>query len=159
MEQREREVILRFLAEPTDVNFGGKVHGGAVMKWIDQAGYACAVGWSRQYCVTLYVGGIRFYKPVHIGNMVEVRAKLIYTGRTSMHIAVDVSAGDPKDGRYTETTHCIIVFVGLDGQGTPIEVKHWEPQTEEDMALEQYAKSIMDLRKGIEEKPSPYRAV
>jgi acyl-CoA hydrolase len=155
MEQREREVILRFLAEPTDVNFGGKVHGGAVMKWIDQAGYACAVGWSRQYCVTLYVGGIRFYKPVHIGNMVEVRAKLIYTGRTSMHIAVDVSAGDPKDGRYAQTTHCIIVFVGLDGQGRPIEIKRWEPQTEEDVALEQYAKSMMELRKGIEEKTSP----
>jgi len=159
MEQSEREVILRFLAEPTDVNFGGKVHGGAVMKWIDQAGYACAVGWSGQYCVTLYVGGIRFYKPVHIGDMVEVRAKLIYTGRTSMHIAVDVSAGDPKDGRYAQTTHCIIVFVGLDGQGTPIEVKRWEPETEEDAALEQYAKSLMELRKGIEEKTSSYNAV
>ncbi len=155
MEQREREVTLRFLAEPTDVNFGGKVHGGAVMKWIDQAGYACAVGWSRQYCVTLYVGGIRFYKPVHIGNVVEVHAKLIYTGRTSMHIAVDVSAGDPKDGRYAQTTHCIIVFVALDGQGRPIEVERWKPQTEEDMALEQYAKSLMELRKGIEEKTSP----
>ena len=155
MEQREREVTLRFLAEPTDVNFGGKVHGGAVMKWIDQAGYACAVGWSRQYCVTLYVGGIRFYKPVHIGNVVEVHAKLIYTGRTSMHIAVDVSAGDPKDGRYAQTTHCIIVFVALDGQGRPIEVECWKPQTEEDVALEQYAKNLMKLRKGIEEKTSP----
>ena len=40
------KVVFRFLAEPTDVNFGGKVHGGAVMKWIDQAGYACAAGWS-----------------------------------------------------------------------------------------------------------------
>ena len=155
MEQREREVTLRFLAEPTDVNFGGKVHGGAVMKWIDQAGYACAVGWSRQYCVTLYVGGIRFYKPVHIGNVVEVHAKLIYTGSTSMHIAVDVSAGDPKDGRYAQTTHCIIVFVALDGQGRPIEVNRWKPQTEEDVALEQYAKNLMKLRKGIVEKTSP----
>ncbi len=159
MAQREREVTLRFLAEPTDVNFGGKVHGGAVMKWIDQAGYACAVGWSRQYCVTLYVGGIRFYKPVHIGDMVEVRAELIYTGRTSMHIAVDVSAGDPKEGRYAQTTHCIIVFVALDSQGTPIEVERWEPETEEDVALEQYAKSHMELRKGIEEKTSPRGAV
>jgi acyl-CoA hydrolase len=66
----EREVTLRFLAEPTDVNFGGKVHGGAVMKWIDQAAYACAAGWSGQYCVTLYVGGIRFYQPVLIGSLV-----------------------------------------------------------------------------------------
>ena len=76
---------MRFLAEPTDVNFGGKAHGGAVTKWIDQAGYACAVGWSGQYCVTVYIGAIRFHKPVLIGNVVEVSAKLIYTGRTSMH--------------------------------------------------------------------------
>jgi uncharacterized protein (TIGR00369 family) len=104
MLEREREITLRFLAEPTDVNFGGKVHGGAVMKWIDQAGYACAVGWSGQYCVTVYVGGIRFHRPVLSGNMVEVSAKLIYTGKTSMHVAVEVSAGDPKEGLYTKTT-------------------------------------------------------
>ena len=57
---RPRAITLRFLAEPTDVNFGGKVHGGADMKWIDQAGYACAVGWSGYYCVTVYIGGISF---------------------------------------------------------------------------------------------------
>src|SRR5688572_29446106 len=83
----DREVTLRFLAEPTDVNFGGKVHGGMVMKWIDQAAYACATGWSGHYCVTVYVGGIRFYKPIFIGALVEVRAKIIYTGTTSMHLA------------------------------------------------------------------------
>ena len=47
---------MRFLAEPTDVNYGGKVHGGVVMKWIDQAGYAAAVGWSGTYSVTVAVG-------------------------------------------------------------------------------------------------------
>ena len=55
----QHEVTLRFLAEPTDVNYGGKVHGGAVMKWIDQAGYAAAVAWSGHCCVTVAVGGIR----------------------------------------------------------------------------------------------------
>lgn len=156
MPEREREVTMRFLAEPTDINFGGKVHGGAVMKWIDQAGYACAVGWAGQYCVTVYVGGIRFYKPVHISNMVEVRARLIYTGKTSMHVAVDVSAGDPRDVRYAQTTHCIIVFVAVDDRGRPVEVRRWEPETEEDAALEQYARRIMELRKRIEEEqPNP----
>src|ERR1700712_544722 len=91
-----RGITLRFLAEPSDVNFGGKVHGGAVMKWIDQAGYTCAVGWSGQYCVTVYAGGIRFYKPVLIGNVVEVKARLVHTGKTSMHVAVDVRASDPR---------------------------------------------------------------
>ncbi len=155
----EREITLRFLAEPTDVNFGGKVHGGAVMKWIDQAGYACAVGWSGQYCVTVYVGGIRFHRPVLIGNMVEVNAKLIYTGKTSMHVAVEVSAGDPKEGLYAKTTQCVIVFVALDDQGKPAEVERWEPESEQDVALERYGKKLMELRKDSEKEMGPYGIV
>ena len=159
MLKREREITLRFLAEPTDVNFGGKVHGGAVMKWIDQAGYACAVGWSGQYCVTVYVGGIRFHRPVLIGNMVEVSARLIYTGRTSMHVAVEVSAGDPKEGVYTKTTQCIIVFVAVDDRGAPVEVERWEPESEQDIALEEYAKKLMSLRKDTEKEIGPHGIV
>ena len=60
-------ITLRFLAEPGTVNFGGKVHGGAVMKWIDEAGYACATRWSKNYCVTASAGSIRFQKPILIG--------------------------------------------------------------------------------------------
>jgi len=133
MLQGEREIILRFLAEPTDINFEGKVRGGAVMKWIVQARYAWAVGWSGQYCVTVYVGVIRFYKPVLIDNVVEV------------------SAGDPKEARLTKTRRCVIVFVALDDQGAPAEIERWRPETEEDAALEQYAKRLMELRKGIGE--------
>lgn len=140
------------------MNFGGKVHGGAVMKWIDQAGYACAVGWSGHYCVTLYVGGIRFYKPILIGNMVEVRARVIYTGKTSMHIAVDVSAGDPKDGHLQETTHCIIIFVAVDEDGKPVAVTPWQPQTDEEAAMERYAVRLMELRRSIEDEMQPHRA-
>ena len=117
---RHRELTLRFLAQPSDVNFGGKVHGGSVMKWIDQAGYACAVGWSGRYCVTVYVGGIRFYKPILMGSLVEVRARVIFTGKTSMHVAVDVSAGDPKDGEFHKTTHCVIVFVAVNDHADSI---------------------------------------
>ena len=53
MSGQQRELAMRFLAEPSDINFGGKVHGGVVMKWIDQAGYAAALGWSGRYSVTV----------------------------------------------------------------------------------------------------------
>jgi acyl-CoA hydrolase len=149
-------MTLRFLAEPADVNFGGKVHGGAVMKWIDQAGYTCAVGWSGHYCVTAYVGGIRFYKPILIGNLVEVSANVIHTGHSSMHIAVDVRAGDPKTSVFVKTTHCIIIFVAVDADGHPLNVPSWTPQTEDDLALERYALKLMELRKDIEEEMKPY---
>ena len=153
--RRQREVTLRFLAEPSAVNFGGNVHGGAVMKWIDQAGYTCATSWSGQYCVTVYVGGIRFYRPIRIGELVEVQARVIYTGRTSMHIEVDVRAGDPKHGELDRTTHCIIVFVGVDADGHPVAVPSWEPITDEDKSLEAYAIKLMELRKKIDEEIHP----
>lgn len=155
---RPREIALRFLAEPLDANFGGKVHGGAVMKWIDQAGYACASSWSGQYAVTVYVGGIRFYRPIQIGHLVEVRAKLIYTGRTSMHIAIDVHSGDSRTGQFTRTTHCIVVFVAVDADGKPMEVPAWVPQSEEDRAMQTYAVKLMELRKGIEAEMARYES-
>jgi len=154
MFQREREITLRFLAEPTDVNFGGKAHGGAVMKWIDHAGYACALGWSAQYCVTVYVGAIRSYKPVLIGNVVEVSAKLIYTGRTSMHVPVEVSAGDPKEAQFTKTTRCVIVFVALGEGGAPAEVERWRPETEEDAAVRQEAHGVTQGYRGRGDAPA-----
>ncbi|HIB65660.1 MAG TPA: acyl-CoA thioesterase [Phycisphaerales bacterium] len=153
----QREITLRFLAEPSDVNFGGKVHGGTVMKWIDQAGYACAVGWSGHYCVTVYVGGIRFLSPVKIGDMVEVAAQIIYTGNTSMHIAVDVFAGSPKSQERRKTTHCIIVFIAMDDEGQSHSVPAWVPESKKDLAMQEYAKKLMELRKGIEQEMDPFR--
>lgn len=157
MTTRQREVTLRFLAQPADVNFGGKVHGGTVMKWIDQAGYACAVGWSGHYCVTIYVGGIRFYKPVLVGSLVEVRAQLIYTGRTSMHVAVDVRAGDLKDHEFTRTTHCVIVFVAVNDHGNPTAVEPWNPETDTDLAHQQYALQLMEMRNRIDGQIEGYK--
>jgi acyl-CoA hydrolase len=152
MEGGQRDVTLRFLAEPGDVNFGGKVHGGAVMKWIDLAAYACSAGWSAKYCITAYAGGIRFVAPIHVGNLVEVSAKVIYTGSSSMHIAIDVQASDPKTLERRLTTHCIVIMVAVDEDGKPTLVPEWVPQTEEDKMLRDSAIKLMNMRKEIGEE-------
>ena len=152
----QHEITLRFLAEPSAVNFGGKVHGGAVMKWIDEAGYACAAGWSGRYCVTIYVGGIRFHQPIHIGDMVEVCARIIHTGRTSMHVSVQVSAGDPKTDNRRDTTQCIIVFVAVDDNGHSVAVPAWEPRDDANITLQDYAKNMMALGKEMEQNAIPF---
>lgn len=143
---RDRELTLRFLAEPTDVNYGGKVHGGAVMKWIDQAGYAAAVAWSGQYCVTVAVGGIRFLSPIRISDLVTIRATLVHTGTTSMRFVVDVRARDPKGTAADDRlcTHCVIAFVALDGpEGRPVPVQAWTPESDDDRRLADYAQEVM----------------
>lgn len=149
VDKSKRHLTLRFLAEPGDVNFGGNVHGGSVMKWIDQAGYACARHWSGNYCVTVYVGGIQFLKPIKIGSLVEVQAKVIYTGNSSMHISVDVFAADPSQDDMDRTTHCVIIFVAVDAAGKATQTPTWIPQTAADKALEDYAQRLMELRQGI----------
>ena len=62
-------------------------------------GYTCAAGWTGEYCVTIYVGGLNFLRPILVGEVVDVRALVIHTGRTSLHIAIDIYAGDPKESR------------------------------------------------------------
>lgn len=150
--EKQSKIRLRFLAEPSDVNFGGNVHGGSVMKWIDLAAYACAAGWSGTYCITAYAGGIRFVKPIKVGNLVEVSARLLYTGRSSMHIAIDVHARDPKQHERALATHCIVIMVAVDESGAPTEVEQWIPQTEQDKLMRESAMKLVELRKDINEE-------
>ena len=135
----QSELVFRFLAEPTDVNFGGKVHGGIVMKWIDQAGYACAAGWSGSYCVTVSVAGVRFKRPILVGQVVEVTAQIAHTGKTSMQIFVSVKCGDPQKNLLTESNHCIISFVAMDKAGFSVPVPQFVAETKQQKKLEQYA--------------------
>ena len=158
MAGQQREVTFRFLTEPTDVNFGGKVHGGMVMKLIDQAGYAAAVGWSGRYCVTVAVGGIQFVQPILIGDLVTVRSKLIYTGTSSMHFAVDVLACDLKDRKERLATSCVIVFVALDSpDGKPTPVPAWTPETPDDRRLGEYAERMLGLSKAMEQQVAEFK--
>jgi acyl-CoA hydrolase len=137
-------ITLRFLAEPSTVNFGGKVHGGTVMKWIDEAGYACATGWAKRYCVTVYVDGIRFHRPIRIGDLVEVQARLACTGNSSMSIAVEVRSGDIKSGAMDKNTECVIVFVAVDEDGKPVPVDSWNPETPGEVALATRVRSQLE---------------
>jgi acyl-CoA hydrolase len=159
MPGHQHEVTFRFLAQPTDVNFGGKVHGGMVMKWIDQAGYACAVAWSGAYCVTVSVSGIQFVAPILIGDLVSVRARLIHTGISSMHLAVDVLARDLRKGEERLATSCVMVFVALDSpDGKPAAVPVWQPADNEDRRLQSYAKKLMDLSRSMEHEVASLRS-
>jgi acyl-CoA hydrolase len=143
-------VDFRFLAEPTDVNFGGKVHGGMVMKWIDQASYACAAQWSKRYCVTVSANGIRFIRPILVGQMITVTARIVHTGKTSMHIYVVVRAGDPKDEKNVVTNRCFITFMAIDESGYPIKVPKFVPETEEDTLLEEVAAEAKSFAKTLD---------
>jgi acyl-CoA hydrolase len=156
MNEQRGKISFQFLSEPTDINYGGKVHGGVVMKWIDQTAYTCARTWAETYCVTVYVGGIRFYSPINIGDLIKIDASVIYTGNTSIHIGIDVYSKDISKGKFEKKTHCIIVFVAVDEKGKPTTVKKWTPVTEEEIMLQEHAIKLKNLRELIEKEMEPF---
>jgi 4-hydroxybenzoyl-CoA thioesterase len=144
-------VVLRFLAAPTDVNWGGKVHGGIVMRWIDEAAHVLATEWTGSASnVAVYAGGVRFYRPLRIGHLVEVEARLLLTGTSSMHISVHVRSGDPATRELDLTTHSLIVFVPLDAEGNAVAARPWTPVSDEDIALRDHAQALVEMRNRVD---------
>jgi acyl-CoA hydrolase len=88
--------------------------------------------------------------------MVEINATVIYTGNTSMHIAINVQAGNPRKQERVKTTHCVMVFAAVDDHGKTVPVPKWTPQSPEGIELENYAKKLMALRQNIEDEMKPY---
>jgi 4-hydroxybenzoyl-CoA thioesterase len=149
---RDDRITLRFLATPADTSSGGgSVAAGSVMEWIDKAGYACAVGWSGAYCVTAYVGNVQHRRPIPPGSLVEVRARLVRTGRTSMHVVATVLAGEVSAHELEPAVTCILVFVAKDAEGRPTPVPAWEPRTEAERQLTELVLDRMSVRAQIKE--------
>lgn len=145
------QITLRFLAAPTDAGHSGSVSAGRVLEWIDKAGYAAAAAWSGTYGVTAYVGNVRFTRPVEVGDLVEVTASVVHTGRTSMHIAVDVASGAPRTRELEPATRCLIVFVAVDDEGRSTPVPTFEPRTTGEELARAWALRRAEVRAAVEE--------
>jgi acyl-CoA hydrolase len=143
------DTTLRFMAAPTDVNWGGKVHGGRIMRWIDEAGYVCGSEWTAGPVIASYFGGVRFYRAIHIGHVVEVNARLIYTGAFSMHFGVHVTATGTDATDHVLVAHALVVFVSF-GQEGKRTVPTCEPLGPEDRQLWHHAQRLIQLRQQAE---------
>ena len=148
--ERSHQTIHRFLVKPVDAGTVGAVDGGKLLEWIDKVAFAAAAQWSGRYCVTAYVGNVHLDRPIHVGELVELHATLVHTGRSSMHILVTVYTSDPIQAQHIQTSQCLLIFVAVDDAGTPVEVPLWEPPTMLDLQRQRQARVRIPLRKRIE---------
>jgi acyl-CoA hydrolase len=144
------EAIHRFRVKPADVGTVGFVEGGRVLEWIDKAAYAIATQWSGRYCVTAHVGNIRLDRPISVGELVELHASLVYTGRSSMHILVTLYSSDRTRAKRVQTSQCPIIVVAVDDTGQPVEVPPWTPLTMLELQRQRQARVRIPMRKRIE---------
>ena len=141
---------MRLRAAPTDINSDGKVRAGRVMRWIDEVAYASGADWTGAEVITSYLAGIRFCRPAHVGDAIEVTARIIHTGPRSIHLCVHVTTTDWVGGPPCLVAHGLVVVVSRDERGEARPVPKWEPASDEDFRLDQHARHLIELRQFIE---------
>ena len=125
-------VELSALMQPADANFMGVIHGGHILKLIDEAGGTCAFRFARTRVVTASIDRTSFHHPVQIGNLVVFRATVNWAGRTSMEVGVRVEAEDLETGDWLHTNSAYLVFVALDDEGHPTTVPELLVETDDE---------------------------
>src|SRR5512143_921211 len=128
----DSQVTLAQFMQLEHANALGNVHGGWIMKLIDEAGGLCATRHARRPAVTLAVDSLRFLSPVHVGDYVTFTAHLNWTGRTSMEVEVNVEAENLLTGQKTHTNSAYLVYVALGQDGRPVEVPGLVLETEDE---------------------------
>ena len=118
----ETSLVLTHLMQPADANFMGNIHGGIMMKLIDEAAGACAYRFCRTRVVTAAIDRIDFHHPVQVGNLVRLMANVNYAGTRSVEVGVRVEAEDLTTGMRTHTNSAYLVFVALSDSHQPIAV-------------------------------------
>jgi len=119
---KETSVIMAQLMTPEDANPAGNVHGGVIMKLIDNAAGTVAARHARTNVVTASVDRLNFHSPVFIGNLITLRASINMTGKSSMEVGVRVEAEDLFTGQIRHTASAYLTFVALDKNLKPFEV-------------------------------------
>lgn len=115
----DSEVTLTQMMEVTDANVAGNVHGGVVMRLVDTAAALAAIKHSGGVALTVGIDEMTFLEPVHIGEVVILKASVNDVGRTSMECGVRVDAQDPLTGTVRHVNSAYLVFVAVDREGRP----------------------------------------
>ena len=135
---------------PGDANNLGHVFGGVVLAMMDKTAAVAAIRHARASCVTASIDRVDFREPIHLGDLVVMKASVNYVGRSSMEIGVRVEAEDLQSGRRRHTNSCYLTFVAVDRDGRPIQVPALTPETPDEKR--RFEAAVERRRRRLEEK-------
>jgi acyl-CoA hydrolase len=144
--------VTRRIMEVLDANGHGNVHGGVIMRMVDEAAAIVAIKHSQRPVVTARVERFDFHAPAYIGNVVTINCALDFVGRTSMEVGVEVIAEDLVTGEVRDIATSQVIYVALDENGKPTAVPPLEPADDEEREIVEKARKRRERQKKIEEE-------
>ena len=143
---RASHISIAQLMHPEHANILGHVHGGWIMKLVDEAGALACMRHAQKKVVTVAVDSLVFREPIKIGDLVILNAEVTYTGSTSMEAEVQVTAENPITGERTHTNTAYLVYVGLDDNGRPTPIPALITESDEERQRMEQAKKRQAYR-------------
>lgn len=153
------ELSMTVLMTPDMANFAGNVHGGTLLKLLDQVAYACASRYAARYVVTVSVDQVMFRQPVHVGELVTFLSSVNYTGTSSMEIGIKVIAENIRSQQKRHVNSCFFTMVAVDDDRRPVAVKALKPQGLRENRRFEQALLRKELRQGLETRLKAIKAV
>jgi len=126
----KKSLYMTVLMTPDMANFSGKVHGGTLLKLLDQVAYSCASRYCGTYVVTLSVDRVLFRDAIQVGELVSFTATVNFTGRTSLEVGIRVETENIRDGSRRHTNSSFFTMVAVDEDGQPVAVPELVPANE-----------------------------
>lgn len=141
------QLTMTVLMTPDMANFSGNVHGGAILKLLDQAAYACASRYSGSYVVTLSVDQVTFRQPIYVGELVTFLASVNHTGNTSMEIGIKVITENIQARTVRHANSCFFTMVAVDQNGKPTSIHPLRPSTPDEERRFAAAQARKEMRR------------
>jgi acyl-CoA hydrolase len=145
------------LMTPDMANFSGNVHGGTILKLLDQVAYACAARYAGRYVVTLSVDQVMFLQPIHVGELVTFLASVNHTGTSSMEIGIKVVAENIRSQVVRHANSCFFTMVAVDDEGKPAPVPPLQPATPDEHRRHAAARVRKQLRQEFAQRTEALR--
>jgi len=152
------QLTMTVLMTPDTANFAGKVHGGTILKLLDQVAYACASRYAGCYVVTLSVDQVMFRQPIQVGELVTFRASINHTGNSSMEVGIKVVAENIQSRIVRHVNSCFFTMVAVDEQGKPASVPVFIPATADERRRHTAAQMRREMRREMEQQSSAIRS-
>jgi acyl-CoA hydrolase len=157
MQQPAHQLTMTVLMTPDMANFSGNVHGGTILKLLDQVAYACASRYAGRYVVTLSVDQVMFRQPIHVGELVTFLASVNHTGNSSMEVGIKVIAENIRTQVVRHANSCFFTMIGVDDDGKPAPVPPLRPFTPDEKRRHAAALVRKQLRHDMEQRQAALR--
>jgi len=146
------QLTMTVLMTPDMANFAGNVHGGTVLKFLDQVAYACASRYAGRYVVTLSVDQVMFLQPIHVGELLSFLAAVNHTGTSSMEVGIKVVAENIRSQQKRHVNSCFFTMVAVDDERRPVAVPPLQPAPGDEARRWQEAALRKQLRRELAER-------